>query len=709
MMSVDGSWDVLKLCKPTLSPNIQYESRRVRDERWLILRNTVTGEHIRLNASAAAIFSLIDGDTSLEALCALGVNHGFDPEDVSAFIGPMCAIGLLSIGTDHEQERLIAQQESNQKSSLLNRFKNPLAIRIPLHNPDKWLALLIQKLPWLFRRWVLVTALSIIAVAILAAIVNVSMVVEEFKRVAASPQHWWLYILMYPALKALHELAHALVIKRWGGSVHETGITFLVLMPIPYVDASDAWMFPSKYQRILVGAAGMVAECALASIGLFVFLTVQPGFAQELGFAVFFMGSVTTILFNANPLLKFDGYYILQDWLDIPNLSTRAQNYCRYLFKKYIYRISSARSPVSAGGEGKWLLIYGVMSSVYRAVITVVIALFLASKFLVLGVALALFALFQLLVTPLLRLIVYLRNSPELVDVRARSIGVTAALVLTVLLAVSFLPVPSTTRTEGVVWVPNQAQVFAAQAGVVEELVVEPGTHVVTGQVLIRLSAPELSTAKSVVEAQLATARVSYRTLQQTDTAGAQGLASDIQSLQLELSNLVERSKHLEITASNNGQFVIDEQSVVAGRLVKQGELLAYVVDKQDLVVKAVLTQQRIERFQAGVEQAQVRLADSFGVELDARLTRQTPAGVNTLPSPALAYDGSGGIAVASQTDEQLKTLERVFHIELALPNEAVIAGIGGRAYVTLHHEPESLGKRWWRSTRQLLLKQLTV
>ncbi len=709
MTSIESSWDTLKLCKPTLSPNIEYESRSVRDERWLILRNTLTGEHIRLSASASAILSLIDGKTNLESICARSANHGFEPDDVSALIGPMCTIGLLSIGSDHEQERLIAQQKSNQKDSLLSRFKNPLSIRIPLHNPDKWLGLLIQKLPWLFRRWFLVTALSIISVAILAAIVNVSTVGEEFKRVAASPQHWWLFILMYPALKALHELAHALVIKRWGGSVHETGITFLVLMPIPYVDASDAWMFPSKYQRILVGAAGMIAECTLASIGLFTFLTVQPGFTRELGFAVFFMGSVSTILFNANPLLKFDGYYILQDWLDIPNLSSRAQKYCRYLFKKYIYRVAGARSPVSAGGEAKWLLLYGVMSSVYRAVITVVIALFLASKFLVLGVALALFALFQLLVTPLLKLIVYLRNSPELVDVRTRSMGVTAVLALSVLLAVSFFPVPSTTRTEGVVWVPNQAQVFAAQAGVVEELVVEPGTHVTTGQILIRLSAPELYTAKLVVEAKLETARVNYRTMQQNDTAGAQGLASDIQSLQRELSNLIARSKQLEITASNDGQFVIDEQSVIEGRRVKQGELLAYVVDKQDLVVKAVLTQQRIERLQAGVEQAQVRLADSFGLELDATLTRQTPAGVNTLPSPALAYNGRGGIAVASQTDDQLKTLERVFHIELSLPDQAVIAGIGGRAYVTLHHEPESLGKRWWRSTRQLLLKQLTV
>ena len=137
--------------------------------------------------------------------------------------------------------------------------------------------------------------------------------------------------------------------------------------------------------------------------------------------------------------------------------------------------------------------------------------------------------------------------------------------------------------------------------------------------------------------------------------------------------------------------------------------MLAYVVNKREMLVKAVLPQRSIERVQDGVVRARVRLADAFGSELKANLTRQTPAASNNLPSPALAYDGRSGIAVASQHNNELKTLENVFHIELDLPPDIAIAGIGGRAYVTLKHKPESLGKRWWRSTRQLLLKQLTV
>lgn len=709
-MSVpQGNWEQLKQCKPVLSPNIEYESRVARDTHWLVLRNKINGDHLRLNASASEILSRIDGKTTIEALCRENDEDGFTAEQMCAWLGPLCYAGLVSLGSDSEDERLLQQYKTQRNASRRGKFGNPLAVKFPLHNPDRWLGFVVDKLPWLFSRWFLVTILSIIAVAFMAALVNMAAITQELSRVASSPTHWWLYGLMYPALKAIHEMGHALVIKRWGGAVHETGITFLVLMPIPYVDASDAWMFPKKYQRILVGAAGMIAECSIAAFGLFVFLLVQPGMVRELGFAVFIMGSISTVVFNANPLLKFDGYYILQDWLDMPNLSTRSGRYCRYLVRKYLFRVSAATSPVSARGERRWLLTYGILAALYRGLITVIIALYLASHFLVLGVALALFALFQLLINPMIKLAKYLRSSAELDGIRKSSVIKTLGIATCVAALVAFMPLPSSTRTEGVVWVPHQAQVFAAQAGLIEKVFVESGAQVSSGQLLFRLQAPTLQTGKKVLEAKLQAARIEYRAMQQSDTSAAQSLKADIETYERELVDVNRRFEQLDIVAANDGQFVLEKNQPLLGRHVKQGELLAYVVNKKDLMVKAVLAQQRIERLQAGVKRAQVRLADRFAESLDATLTRQTPAALNSLPSPALAYDGNSGIAVASQTDEELETIERVFHIELDLPSEATIAGIGGRAYVTLHHQPESLGRRWWRSTRQLLLKQLTV
>lgn len=709
MSEQEKGWEQIRQCRPTLLSHIDYESSQVRDERWLVLRNRVNGDHIRVNESAAPLLACLDGKQTVEQLMACEQIAAHSPADIINLLVPMLSAGMITLGSEHEDERLLHQLKLQKKLARYRRFGNPLAVRFPLLNPDAWLGHFVERTPFLWTRHCVAALFCLILIAVVVALSNLSDIVAAFNRVSESPTHWWLYALLYPVLKAVHELAHAIAVKRFGGAVHESGITLLVLMPIPYIDASDAWLFPQKSQRMLVGVAGMLAECAVAALGLFVFLLVQPGLLQEFGFALFLLGSIATLLFNANPLLKFDGYYILQDWLEIPNLASRAKRYCHYLLKKSVLRVNIERTPVHAAGESPWLITYGVLSTAYRFFITMVIALFLASQYMLLGTALALYALFQLLIKPIFQLINYLRHSPELADNRTHSFFTTAGLSVASLLLVALLPLPSSTRAEGVVWVPNQAQVFAAESGVINELVTLPGTLVQEGQILLRLHAPELRTRMQVVTAQLDALLVQYRSLQQLDQTQASTLATDIASLELEQSLLTKQIDQLDIRAAMAGQFVLDKDQVLPGRFVNQGELLGYIVNKEQLTVKAVLSQHRIERLQNGVVSARVRLADRFSDEINAHLTRQTPAASNDLPSPALAYDGTSGIAVASQKDEELKTLERVFHIELALPQLADIAGIGGRAYVTLQHQPESLGKRWWRSTRQLLLKRLTV
>lgn len=711
-LAVNGEnalWEQIKHCKPIVLPGISVDVREIRNEQWTIVRNRASGTNLRLNSHGAGLFARINGNTTLEDLLATNDAGNSSPEELISWIASLCTTGVVSLQSDGDAEMLFQHYCRQKKARRFQSIKNPLAVKVPLHNPDVWLAGVVQRLRWLFCRHALYAALAVIVVGIVASIVNFDSIKEEFIRTAQSPTHWWLYVVMYPALKALHEFAHAALIKRWGGAVHEMGITFLVLMPIPYIDASDAWMFSKKSQRILVSAAGMLAECVVASLALCVFLTVEPGVIRNLAFALFVMGSLSTLLFNANPLLKFDGYYMLQDWLDIPNLASRSFAYCRYLARRYLFRVGQARSPSFAHHERRWLIAYGVLSAMYRCFITMVIALFLASHFLALGVGLALYALYQLLIKPMTGLVQYLRSAAELDGVRSRAASVCVGLFTVALITVGLLPLPSSTRAEGIVWVPQQAQLFASNDGVIDAILVQVGDRVSAGQLVMQLRSPELATKIEVVKAQQAAARVQYTALRSTDSTAAKVMLSDLQMLDAELNDLKAQSAALNVAATTDGIFGVEKSGALIGKHVKQGELLAYVVNKREVLVKAVLPQRSIERMQDGVVYTRVRLSDAFGSVLVANLTRQTPAASNSLPSPALAYDGRSGIAVASQDNEELKTLENVFHIEIDLPSDIDIAGVGGRAYVTLQHKPESLGKRWWRSTRQLLLKQLTV
>ncbi len=168
------------------------------------------------------------------------------------------------------------------------------------------------------------------------------------------PENLLLMWLVFPVLKLCHEFGHAFAVKARGGEVHEMGVMLLVLTPVPYVDASSAWAFRSKWQRFAVGGAGMMVELFIASIALFLWLAVEPGMFRALLYNIMLIAGISTVLFNANPLLRFDGYYMLMDWLEIPNLRTRSTQYIIYLCEKYLFGGArpSRRSRRPASGRG---------------------------------------------------------------------------------------------------------------------------------------------------------------------------------------------------------------------------------------------------------------------------------------------------------------------------------------------------------------------
>jgi putative peptide zinc metalloprotease protein len=706
-----AEWPILAKLKPTLAANVSIGERQVRGQRWAFLENTVSGRHLRLNASALQIVRQLDGNTSLQEIAAdtEGQDGAVSAADLCACLAVFCQAGVVCLGADSDAERLFLLQQRSAAVARRHRWLNPLALRLPLHDPDAWLSKLLPYSRCLFTRASLYVVITLIGFAMVVGFIHAHEVSTELARVATSPRQWWLAGILYPCLKAMHELAHALCIKRWGGSVHEVGVTFLVLVPLPHVDASDAWLFPHRYQRMAVSAAGMLAESVIAALGLLLWSVIEPGVLRDFAFAAAVTGSVSTILFNANPLLKFDGYYLLQDWLDIPNMASRSSGYYRYLSRRYLLSVQAAVSPVTAAGERRWLLAYGASSLIYRWIITLAIVFFLAQKYLIIGVLLGSLALIHLALKPAWQVVHYLLQSAELVGHRARAGLASGTLVLSSLLLILLLPLPASTRAEGIVWVPGQARIFAAEAGEVAELVVRPGQMVKRGQLLMQLEQPALFTRRTVVAAEIQSLKFARQAVWQHDPAQARQLAADLTSLRQQAAALERQVEHLAVHATAAGRFAADDDQPLAGRLVAQGESLGYVVDPQALLVRAVISQAHLGQIQAGVTSVSVRLADDFGRVITATQFHQIPAGNFHLPSPSLANNGGGGIAVATGDSDELKTLERVFHVEVALPSDVTSAAIGGRAYVKMNHQPESLGRRWWRSLRQLLLKQLTV
>ena len=162
----------------------------------------------------------------------------------------------------------------------------------------------------------------------------------------------WIAVVVWFTLLVvilIHELGHAFACRRFGGECHELGIMFLVLIPTPYVDASTAWAFPNKWHRIFVGAAGMIVELFFAAICVFVWLNTNPNeLISQLAFNAMLVAGVSTVIFNANPLLRYDGYYMLSDWLEIPNLQQKSKDYLLGLIKRHVFRVK-AHQPLPPG------------------------------------------------------------------------------------------------------------------------------------------------------------------------------------------------------------------------------------------------------------------------------------------------------------------------------------------------------------------------
>jgi len=211
-----------------------------------------------------------------------------------------------------------------------------------------------------------------------------------------------LYVGMVLA-KLVHEFGHAAACKRYGGEVHKMGVMLLMFAPLPYMDATASWGFRSRAQRMLVGASGVLSELAVAAVAAMVWANTAPGVINALAYNVIFVASVSTVLFNLNPLMRFDGYHMLVDFLDVPNLFQRSRDQLKYLGEFWVLGIKTAQPVARTSNEAVLLPLYGVISLGYWVGLMSTIIFFIAEQYLDLGVALAWLMFFSIVVMPVFK------------------------------------------------------------------------------------------------------------------------------------------------------------------------------------------------------------------------------------------------------------------------------------------------------------------
>jgi putative peptide zinc metalloprotease protein len=322
-------------------------------------------------------------------------------DEIIHLLGQLHAADLLQSDVTPDVAELFERSERDEKARLRRSYTNPMAVRIPLWDPDAFLNRVAGFNQLLWSRWGALLWLAVVLPVLVLIPTHWSELTNNFSDRVLEVDNLLLLGMVFPVIKALHEMGHATATKAGGGEVHDMGLMLLVLMPIPYVEASASTVFKSKYRRALVGAAGMIVELFLAATAFYLWLLMEPGLMRAIMFNVMLVAGVSTLIFNGNPLLRYDAYYILSDLIEIPNLANRSLRYWGYLFERYLLGVREADAPQALPSEKAWLAFYGIASSIYRILVTITIALFISGRFFIIGVLLAAWALVAMAVIPL--------------------------------------------------------------------------------------------------------------------------------------------------------------------------------------------------------------------------------------------------------------------------------------------------------------------
>ena len=709
-------WQRLESLRPSLPRHIHIQRRDYNGERWYILQDKSNGRFHRLTPSAWRLISAMDGRNSLaQVLAAAGHPEFYSAEeeiptreDLLHLLQYLHVADLLVCDLPPNTQELFARREQKKQQRWLRLLMNPLTWNIPLGNPDKLLDKLMPLGQLLASRTMGVVWLLVVGYALLQVGVHWSELTQGHLDRVLSPSNLLLLWMTYPCFKVLHELGHGLFTKVWGGQVNDCGLMFVLGTPLPYVDASAATGFQSKRQRLMVGAAGMAVELFLAALALLLWLQLPNGFLRDFLYNIMIIGSVSTLFFNGNPLMRFDGYHLLSDACDLPNLATRANQQFSYVLRRYAYGVSGVFSPATSEREAVLLMGYSVAAFAYRVFILFFIIMLVANYFPTLGLVIGCWLIFFQILWPSLKALIYVMRDQQLARTRTRALSVTAAGILLLGVFLLAVPMPMSTSAEAVLWLPEEARVKAESSGEVAQLLVADGEKVEQGQALLQLHNPVLVANLAAQQAYLREYEARYQQAWVDDRAQAQLLAQDLNAIQAEIELLQTRVQNLVVRSPSAGVFHITRQHYLVGSFVHQGDEIALIEKPDQVRVRAALLQDEIGLVRQTTKAVSVQFASIPGRSLSAVIDQDIPIATLELPSQILGATGGGRIAVdAAQASGTLVT-EKVFLLDLILGDFEQSGHYGERAYVRFKHPAEPLAVQWYRALQQLFIRHFS-
>jgi putative peptide zinc metalloprotease protein len=718
------SWYRVASLRPRLSWNVQVHRQYFRGQLWYVLENISNNEFSRLSPEAYRFVGMLDGTRTVGQawrLCNEQLGDGAPTQgEVIQLLGQLYSTNLLKAELSPDTESLFNRYRKRIKRQIQGFFTNLLFIRIPLLDPDHFLNRWVGILGKPFSYYGLALWSILLAIGLYFVISNFGELARQTADILA-PGNLALLYLSLVLVKVVHEFSHSFACKRFGqvggggGEVHTMGVMFLVFVPLPYMDASSAWAFRKRWHRVTVGAAGMMAELAIASIAAIVWANTSAGTIQAVAHNIIFIASVSTLLFNGNPLLRFDGYYILSDLLEIPNLGQRSRNYLYYLVKRHCWNLRHVQNPAHSRGERIWFVFYGIASTAYRVFICIRILLFLndrlpAELFMVVPV-LACGAVVAWVLVPLGRFVHFLATSTELSRTRGRAVGSTVGALALLLAGVAVLPLPDHCRIEGIAEPADFSFVHTESDGFVLDFLPSGASVSPDGPILITAINPTLEAEEKISFAERRRLEARRRLAQTRETAEVQILDEQIAALDEKIGRVERELASLHLRAPLSGTWVAPDIELTRGDYLQRGERIGFMGSLDDMLVRATAGQKvaamLIEQAERNVE---MRIKKRPDLELAGTIETIFPAGQDLLPSAALGYATGGSMPIQLRDPNGTKAAEQFFEIRVRPePDSPVHLLTGQRVIVRFSMPSKPLFVQCWRSLRRVFQRRFRV
>lgn len=633
---------------------------------------------------------------------ALDVNH----DDIESMLSFLYANSLTLNPTSGSSHDYYEQYIASKPNFIVWLIHNYLFIKIPLVKPTEFLKRTLVYVQPFFSK----TTLSLIVLTGLLGLYLVGREWESFKSTFLyffNLQGLFFYFISLVFIKVLHELAHAYTAIRYGCKVPTMGVAFLVMFPILYTDTSDTWRVKSARERIHVGAAGMAIEFYIACIATFFWGFLPDGIFKSAAFILATTSWIMSLAINLNCLMRFDGYYILSDLLGIQNLQKRSFDIGKWRLTELLFDLGLSPPEALPRTMIRKLYIYAFAVAIYRFFLFIGIAILVYYTFFkLLGIILFLIEIIWFIVLPVVKLMLGWWEMRSKI-IKSRRFHITAALFLLLIIAFIY-PWSTSIKVPAVFQSQEKTTLYASSPGYIESSLMEVGSIVKEGDVLIKLNSPKLEyeieeTLKEIDILRLQAKRIAAS---REELANVQVIVQQLQESRSKLKGLYEKQNKFLIRAPIDGYIFDIEESLHENRWVNPSLAIATIVQTDKPFFEGIVSETDLARIKLHASAKFIpdnpQLDSIWGYVADIE-----QANLKSLESPILASVYGGKVAAQYNEEQQLVPDKSAYKVRFTIsPVEGVMVDNVVRGVVHVEGETESFLTRIYKMVVSILIRE---